>query len=180
MIWQSRNIVYVLWVTTSLWCWSCAQTPPHREKGLVTIEHFLGCTELAVSIFEWASSWCSASLVVCSEPRLLTQYMATTPQNGGLCKSWTCGLDYGPRFGPSSGPMRSSKNDLINVCSTSTLVKKILMHVLLTLLSWIVLRTELKSQVTCCQFRNNIYIMSIYAESKRMWLNGWEHLIGQY
>ena len=30
----------------------------------------------------------------------------------GLCKSWTldwtCGLDYGPIFGPSSGPIRSS------------------------------------------------------------------------
>ena len=30
---------------------SHAQTPPsHEEKGLVTIEHFLGCAESAVSI----------------------------------------------------------------------------------------------------------------------------------
>ena len=32
---------------------SCVQTPPsHQEKGLVTIERFLGCAKSAILIFE--------------------------------------------------------------------------------------------------------------------------------
>ena len=51
-MWQSHSYCLPRLMQPTIW-WSCAQTPPsHKEKSLVTIQRFLGCTKSAVSILD--------------------------------------------------------------------------------------------------------------------------------